>query len=145
MESTKLSALYKCHPKQYAGTVVWGQGEKREHENQTTTYTKQVCIAAKQLVEQTSPVLSPRSPLILPPAASTILSCAFLLRSQGACYSSSNSTWQGDLCPTQDGLNWGGRGGGAGGGFSSCPVSSPMVSAAPSPPPDNVQTPRLHS
>lgn len=41
------------------------------------------------------------------------ISC-FFRRSQGACYSSSNSTWQGDLCPTQDGLNWGGgRGGGS--------------------------------
>lgn len=76
--------------------------------------------------------------LILPPAASTSLSHALFLRSQGACYSSSNSTWQGDLCPTQDGLNWGGRGGGGG---VPCPVSSPMVSVPPSSPP---LTPRPH-
>lgn len=66
--------------------------------------------------------------LILPHAASTGLSHALFLWSQGACYSSSNSTWQGDLCPTQDGLNWGGRDGGV-----TCPVSNAIVSA-PLPP-----------
>ena len=69
--------------------------------------------------------LSLSLPLVLPPAASTGLSHALFLRSQGACYSSRNSTWQGDLCPTQDGLNWGGG--------VTCPVSNPMV-CAPLPP-----------
>lgn len=61
----------------------------------------------------------PFSRLVLLPTASMGLSNAFFLRSQGACYSSSNSTWQGDLCPTKDGLNWGGRGGGS---YVPCPT-----------------------
>lgn len=77
---------------------------------------------------QSCPLPSLFLALILPPTASTGLSHALFLRSQGACYSSSNSTWQGDLCPTQDGLNWGWKGWGV-----LCPVSNPMVSA-PLPP-----------
>lgn len=111
--------------------------KKRNWEEQCTqrnnvdlsTTTNQVCNAAKQLAGQTSPVLSYLLPslffaLILSPSASMGLSHALFLRSQGACYSSSNSTWQGDLCPTQDGLNWGWKGWGV-----PCPVSNPMVSA----------------
>lgn len=97
------------------------QWTKRDNVDLTTTkQTNWVCNAAKQLAEQTSPVLYlpfASLSLILPHAASTGLSHALFLRSQGACYSSSNSTWQGDLCPTQDGLNWGGRDGGV-----TCPV-----------------------
>lgn len=98
--------------------------------------TKWLCNAAKQVAEQTSPVLSIYFAIILPPTASTGLSHALFLRSQGACYSSRNSTWQGDLCPTQDGLNWGGRGGGS---DIPCPALYDLCSALPPTP-----TPRPH-